>query len=100
MQRGIELEERDIFRQPLTEAEIGRILDRVPLQLLVSAKSPQYRALQVKPDGLSRDEAISLLAREPRLLRRPIVEVGDRLIVGFDRQAFEDLVAYLSDRAP
>jgi Spx/MgsR family transcriptional regulator len=95
LRKGVQLEERDIFKQPLSEAEIRHLLQRVPLEALVSFKSPSYRALPSKLEGLKPEEVVRLLASEPRLLRRPIVEAGDRLIVGFEPKALEDLIAGL-----
>jgi arsenate reductase-like glutaredoxin family protein len=36
-------------------------------------------------------ELVALMAKEPRLLRRPLVVDGRRLVVGFDREALESL---------
>lgn len=91
MRKGLQLEERDIFRQPLTETEIARLMEKLPLEALVSTKSPSFRALGLEIGQLTREEAVKLLASEPRLLRRPIVEVDDRLVVGFDPKTFEEL---------
>ena len=33
------------------------------------------------------------MLQEPRLIRRPLVQVGDRVIVGVDKKALEELSA-------
>jgi arsenate reductase-like glutaredoxin family protein len=38
-------------------------------------------------DAMSDDELISAMINEPTLLRRPVIIDGDRLIVGYDRNA-------------
>jgi arsenate reductase-like glutaredoxin family protein len=40
-------------------------------------------------DAMSDDELISAMINEPTLLRRPLIVDGDRLIVGFDRNALQ-----------
>ena len=40
---------------------------------------------------MSDAELIALMVKEPRLLRRPILDLGDRLLIGFDRTAYESL---------
>ncbi len=40
---------------------------------------------------LSEEDAIGLMAAEPRLIRRPLILAGDRLIVGADRAAIESI---------
>ncbi len=95
MRKGVQFEERDIFRQPLNETEIARLTGKLPLEALVSTKSPSFRALGLEIGQLGREQALRLLASEPRLIRRPIVEVDDRLVVGFDPNTYEELFSGL-----
>jgi arsenate reductase-like glutaredoxin family protein len=84
---------RDLFKQPLTAAEIRALAARAPdgVRSLLSTRSPQYKALGLDRRQPSPAELVALMAREPRLLRRPIVDLGDRLVIGFDRAAFDAL---------
>ena len=34
------------------------------------------------PDSLNDDELVRLMLQEPRLIRRPLTEIGDRLVAG------------------
>ncbi len=34
-----------------------------------------------------------MMAEEPRLIRRPIVQVGGRLVIGFEPDAWEELLS-------
>lgn len=83
---------RDIFKTPLTEAELRELARLVPAEQLFSWKSPTARQRGLTPGTLSADELIRLMAAEPRLIRRPLVQVGDRLIVGADLEALRALV--------
>ena len=38
-------------------------------------------------DSLDDDRMIALMLEEPRLIRRPIAEIGDTLIIGTDSKA-------------
>jgi arsenate reductase-like glutaredoxin family protein len=40
----------------------------------------------------SRSEAIQLMAKEPNLIRRPLVIHGSQVILGFDEQAYKKLL--------
>jgi regulatory protein spx len=84
---------RDLFKQPLTAAEIRALAARAPdgVRSLLSTRSPQYKALGLDRRQPSTAELVALMVREPRLLRRPIVDLGDRLLIGFDRAAFDAL---------
>ncbi|MDO8751092.1 MAG: ArsC/Spx/MgsR family protein [Dehalococcoidia bacterium] len=110
-ERDVTLEERDFFRDPFTEAELRALLasvlhepvllpahpelvegherDNGPATLLFSWKSPSFKSLGLSPDSLDAEALIRLMLREPRLIRRPIVHIGDRLIIGADWLALE-----------
>jgi arsenate reductase-like glutaredoxin family protein len=40
----------------------------------------------------SRSEAIRLMAQEPNLIRRPVVLRGRRLVLGYDEEAYKEIV--------
>ena len=60
-----------------------------PLRELFSFRSPSFRKLGLDPDSLSDDEMLSLMMGDPRLIRRPLVVAGGRVIVGNDPAEFE-----------
>jgi Spx/MgsR family transcriptional regulator len=84
---------RDLFKQPLTAAEIRALAARAPqgVRSLLSTRSTQYKALGLDKKKVGDAELIALMAKEPRLLRRPILDLGHRLVIGFDRAAYESL---------
>ncbi len=86
-------EARDIFKAPLTEAELRELAQRVPVEQLFSWKSPTARQQGLTPGSRSADELLRLMAAEPRLIRRPLVRAGDRVVVGADLDALRALVA-------
>ena len=89
--RKIAFTPRDLFKQPLTAAEIRALARQAPegVRSLLSTRSTQYKALGLDRKKVSDDELVALMAREPRLIRRPLVQAGDRLVIGFDREALE-----------
>ena len=86
---GVELSERDIFAEPLSEEEVMALAAMRPLRELFSFRSPSFRKLGLDPDSLSDDEMLSLMMGDPRLVRRPLVVAGGRVIVGNDPAEFE-----------
>jgi arsenate reductase-like glutaredoxin family protein len=88
--RGVKFTTRDLFKQPLDQDEIRRLATLVPggARGLLSIRSPQVKALGLDRRQVSDDQLIALMAKEPRLLRRPLLHHGRRLIIGFDRNAF------------
>jgi arsenate reductase-like glutaredoxin family protein len=90
---GIGFETRDIFRQPLTAEEIRSLAARASVEELFSWRSPTARARGLQPGAMTDDALVQLMAAEPRLIRRPLVLTGDRLIIGADAQALAELTA-------
>ncbi|HEX2171796.1 MAG TPA: ArsC/Spx/MgsR family protein [Dehalococcoidia bacterium] len=90
-QANVPFETRDIFKQPLTAAELRRLAGDRPIAEIFSWKSPTARQQGLKLDDLSGDDLIRLMTEEPRLIRRPIVQAGDRVIIGLDRAAIASL---------
>ena len=87
LQDGLELEERDFFADPFTEAEIRELFgERDPADFF-SWSSPSFRKMGLKREDLTGDRLIEMMVEEPRLVRRPLVKLADELIVGTDRKA-------------
>ncbi len=83
----MEIEERDFFQDPFSEAELRALLgDRSPADIF-SWKSPSFRKLGIERGSLDDDRMISLMLEEPRLIRRPVTAIGDTLIIGADSKA-------------
>ena len=91
--RRVKFTVRDLFKEPLTQEEIRRLARLAPggVRGLLSVRSPQVKALGLERRQVSDDELVALMAKEPRLLRRPLLHDGRRLIVGFDQEAYGSL---------
>lgn len=91
--RGVTFTVRDLFKEPLSQDEIRRLARLAPggVRGLLSVRSPQVKALGLDRRQRSDEELIALMTKEPRLLRRPLLHDGRRLIVGFDRAAYAKL---------
>lgn len=83
--------ERDTQRQPLSAMELRHLLQGRPAIELFSRRSRRARELNVEPETLSDDELIDLLAREPGLLRRPVTQIGDQVLIGLDAERLRHL---------
>ncbi|MBI4202014.1 MAG: hypothetical protein HY532_02710 [Chloroflexi bacterium] len=83
-------EERDFFAKPLTEAELRALLAGRPAAELFSWKSPAAKGLGLTPETATAEELIRLMLGEPRLIRRPILKAGQRLVIGADLRAMEE----------
>ena len=83
------MEERDYFKQPFTEAEVGELAATVGVAQLFARRSPSLAKMGLADRELSEAEMLGLMLQEPRLIRRPLVRLGGRLLVGASPKAVE-----------
>ena len=86
-QRGVELDERDFFQDRFSEDELRRLLSGRSPSPYFSWNSPSFKKLGINRDDLDDEQLIQMMVEEPRLIRRPLIQVGQDLIVGSDRKA-------------
>lgn len=89
--KGIELEMRDLGKQPLTVAELDMLIGDRDYRLFLNPKSELYRKRKMKQNPPSRAEALRLMAQEPNLIRRPLVIKGKQIVLGYDEAALKKL---------
>ena len=89
---GAELESRDLDKQRLTEAELEELIGNRDYKEFLNARNELYRTRNMKEHPPSRAEAIQLMAKEPNLIRRPVVIRGSQIVLGFDEEVYRKLM--------
>ncbi len=87
---GVQLKERDFFKEAFTEAELRGLLGDTPASEIFSWRSPSVKKMGLDKDSLSEDDLVRLMIEEPRLVRRPLVRAGGKLVVGTDKRAMAE----------
>ena len=84
---GVELDERDYAKNPLSEAELKALFGDAGLDPrdFLNPKSPAYKALGLRDKKLTSSETLQLMARDPNLVKRPLLIAGKTVIAGFDK---------------
>ena len=85
----MEFTERDFFRSPLTAKELDALIGKRPVADFFSKKSPSVKKMGLDIDTLSDSDLKRLMLKEPRLLRRPVLKIGRRVLVGFKAAEWE-----------
>jgi len=91
-QTSHEYEFRDFFKEQLSADEIRNLSKLTSIDEMFAWKSPSskdYRELRGKA---SDDELIELMIREPRLIRRPILTDGLKIVFGYKQGAYDELI--------
>lgn len=82
--------ERDFFKAPFDRAELQDLITEHSASDIFSWKSPSFKALGRDSGSLSAEELLDLMLGEPRLIRRPLIKVGNKLIIGGNLSTIEN----------
>ena len=92
-ERGIDFDRVNYHVDPLPEEKIRELVKKTggPAADLLRKREPAYKE-HVEGRDLSDDEIIKLMAEHPPLLQRPIIERGDRAVLGRPIERVDELL--------
>ena len=93
LQKGVEIQERDYFKEPFTEQEIRDLAQYASISQMFARRSPSLKNMGLADKELSEGEMLELMLKEPRLVRRPLVRLGGQLLVGANLKAVDAALA-------
>ena len=82
--RGYKLNYRDLVKDRLSASELQKLIGKHDHEDFLNPRSEIFRKKKMKDKPPSRREAIGLMAKNPDLIRRPVVVAGGRVVVGYD----------------
>lgn len=82
--RGYTLNYRDITKEPLSVSELEKLIGTQDHEEFLRPRSSLFQKLKMGANPPSRQQAIKLMAKNPDLIRRPVVVAGGRVVVGYD----------------
>ena len=94
---GHVLEVHDLLTHPWTPGELRAFLGGRPVPEWFNPSAPRVKSGELDPSGLDEAAALALLVREPLLIRRPLLQSGDRREVGFEPARID---AWIGLRSP
>lgn len=83
-EKGIDFEKVNYYIDPLSAAQITKLLKKmgIPARELLRSSEAIYKDLQLAKTDLSDKELIELMAKHPDLMQRPIIEMGEKAVLG------------------
>jgi arsenate reductase len=84
--RGYHLNFRDLTKNKLTAAELEKLIGKHDHEEFLNPRSEIYRENEMKENPPSRRAAISMMVKNPDLIRRPVVVAGGRVVIGYDEK--------------
>jgi len=81
----------DLDKQRLSEAELDKLIGERDYKQFLNSRNELFRKKKMKEHPPSRAEAIKLMAKEPNLIRRPLLVRGGQIVFGFDEEVYRKL---------
>jgi arsenate reductase len=81
---GADFDKVNYYNQPLTKKKLAELIRKLNIKprALLRSSEPIYRELGLGKRDFTDDEIISLMIKHPDLIQRPIVERGNRAVLG------------------
>lgn len=101
---GLMLIVHDLLQEPWKEnrQKLRGFFGSMPIQDWFNPSAPDIKNGMVKPNQLDERQAIELMVNQPLLIRRPLLEIENKLYAGFDSDrlnAVHDLSIKIPDAA-
>ena len=93
-ERGVDFSKVNYYLEPLTKKKLTELLRKMnisPRELLRKSE-PVYRELGIATGKFSDAQLISLMVVHPDLMQRPIIERGERAVLGRPTENVEELL--------
>ena len=81
---GVDFEKVNYYLEPLTKKKLTELIKKLKIKPrdLLRTSELIYRELGLSKDEFTDDQIISLMVKHPDLIQRPIVERGNRAVLG------------------
>lgn len=70
--------------------ELRKLVAGRPVSEIFATRSPTYKKLGLADQDLDDEAKLRLMVEYPQLIRRPLVTVGDEIVVGMDARRLEE----------
>lgn len=83
---------RDLLSEPWTEYRLRAFFGSRPVAEWFNRAAPRVKAGEIVPEQLDEADALALMLAEPLLIRRPLLQVGERCEAGFDQTLIDEWI--------
>lgn len=89
-EHGVAYAFHDYKAEGIDKASLERWSKEVGWEVLLNRAGTTFRALPDKDkEGLNEKKAIALMIAQPSMIKRPVLDVGGKLLLGFKPEIYE-----------
>ncbi|MBM7552299.1 Spx/MgsR family RNA polymerase-binding regulatory protein [Thalassobacillus pellis] len=98
-EQGVQFKERHLFKETPDKEELTQILSLTTegIDEILATRSKEFKSLEVDINSLTLNEFIDLVMKKPKLLKRPILTDGKKLVVGYDVEGLHSITKHKPD---
>jgi len=86
---GHRVEARSLLIEPWTRERLLAFFGERPVAHWFNRAAPRVKSGEIVPEKIAADPALTLMIKEPLLIRRPLMEADGRREVGFDPEVVD-----------
>jgi len=90
---GVDYEFHDYKAAGIDHARLERWCRQVGWETLLNRAGTTFRKLpEAEKEGLNQKRAVALMLAQPSMIKRPVLEAGGQLLVGFKPAVYEEVL--------
>ena len=93
-EKEVDFVERDFFKDPFTEVQLRQMIGDYAIADVFSSRSPSFKKLNVELNSLTENDMVKMMLEEPRLIKRPLIRFGEKLIIGNKKSEIDELTNF------
>jgi nitrogenase-associated protein len=97
---GHQLDVRNLLAESWTAPALQRFFGAKPVAAWFNPASPRVKSGEIRPENVSGPDALALMIADPLLIRRPLMQVGDRCESGFDSDTVHNWIGLQPRETP
>jgi len=90
--QGIKFEVRSLLDTTWDARSLSDFFEDLPKTQIVNESAPKIKNNEIDVDTLSKDELISLMCKDPILIKRPLLEIDEEKVCGFDIEKINQIL--------
>ena len=95
---GHEVIAYNILKTPWTVSNLRPFFGDLPVTEWFNKTAPLVKSGEVVPENLDPETALQLMTKNPLLIRRPLIQVGNTYQVGFNRDQIDAWIGLASPK--
>ena len=90
---------KDLLTEKWTTTRLRPFFGKLAIRDWFNYSAPAIKLGEIDPETQSEEEALVLMLENPLLIRRPLMQVGDSLMAGFEQQAVDNWIGLTETEA-